>query len=176
MRAHDSPFFSIRYYGDQLPAFLRRARGLRRGSRAGGAGALGVGDDVRVRRGRCRAARDAASWPASPPEQLGRLRFDWHPCVHRLELAWNVPQLWKALSDDAARPPAALQAEHRGCCGGSELATYFRSLSAAEAAALDAARSGWPFGELCELLCEEVGEAQAPAQAAGFCAAGSQPG
>jgi len=57
-----------------------------------------------------------------------------------------------------------------------ELATYFRSLSAAEAAALDAARSGWPFAELCELLCEEVGEAQAPAQAAellrGWLAAG----
>jgi hypothetical protein len=31
---------------------------------------------------------------------------------------------------------------------------------------LDAARSGWPFGELCELLCDEVGEPEAPAQAA----------
>jgi hypothetical protein len=35
-----------------------------------------------------------------------------------------------------------------------------------EAAVLDAARNGWPFGELCELLCEELGEEQAPAQAA----------
>ena len=31
---------------------------------------------------------------------------------------------------------------------------------------LDAARSGWPFGELCALLCEELGESEAPAQAA----------
>ena len=41
---------------------------------------------------------------------------------------------------------------------------------------LDAARSGWPFGELCALLCEQVGEAQAPLQAAtllrGWVAAG----
>jgi len=31
---------------------------------------------------------------------------------------------------------------------------------------LDAARSGWPFGELCTLLCEELGDEEAPAQAA----------
>jgi hypothetical protein len=31
---------------------------------------------------------------------------------------------------------------------------------------LDAARSGWPFGELCELLCDELGDEQAPLQAA----------
>jgi len=35
-----------------------------------------------------------------------------------------------------------------------------------ESALLDAARNGWPFGELCELLCDELGEAQAPAHAA----------
>ncbi len=47
-----------------------------------------------------------------------------------------------------------------------ELTTYFRSLDATEAAVLDAARQGWPFGELCELLCDELGESQAPAHAA----------
>ena len=83
---------------------------------------------------------------------------------------------WKALSDDAERPPASRCRPHPWLLWRRELATYFRSLSAAEAAALDAARSGWPFAELCELLCEEVGEAQAPAQAAellrGWLAAG----
>jgi hypothetical protein len=39
-------------------------------------------------------------------------------------------------------------------------------LTHTEAAVLDAARNGWPFGELCELLCGELGEAQAPAHAA----------
>jgi hypothetical protein len=47
-----------------------------------------------------------------------------------------------------------------------ELTTYFRSLSVTEAKALDAARDGWPFGELCALLCDELGETQAPLQAA----------
>ncbi len=48
----------------------------------------------------------------------------------------------------------------------SGLASYFRSLDATEAAALDAARGGWAFGELCERLCTELGEAEAPARAA----------
>jgi hypothetical protein len=39
-------------------------------------------------------------------------------------------------------------------------------LTDTESAVLDAARNGWPFGELCELLCDELGEAQAPAHAA----------
>ena len=47
-----------------------------------------------------------------------------------------------------------------------ELTTYFRSLTDTESAVLDAARDGWPFGELCELLCAELGEAEAPAHAA----------
>jgi hypothetical protein len=47
-----------------------------------------------------------------------------------------------------------------------ELSTYYRSLSASEAQALDAARRGWPFGELCELLCDAVGESAAALEAA----------
>ena len=35
-----------------------------------------------------------------------------------------------------------------------------------EAGMLDAAHSGWPFAELCTLLCEEIGDTEAPAQAA----------
>ena len=49
-----------------------------------------------------------------------------------------------------------------------DLRTYFRSLQPEEAAALDAAREGRAFGELCGLLSAQLGEAQAPAKAAGF--------
>ena len=174
VRAHDSPFFSIRYYGDQLPAFLAAHEDYT---------AAPVLAELARWEWTMTCVFDAADaaplahteLASIPPQRWARLRFVWHPSVHRLELAWNVPQLWQALSDDAARPPATLQAAS-WLLWRRELATYFRSLSAAEAAALDAARSGWPFAELCELLCEEVGEAQAPAQAAellrGWLAAG----
>lgn len=174
VRAHDSPFFSIRYYGDQLPAFLAAHEDYT---------AAPVLAELARWEWTMTCVFDAADaaplahteLASIPPQRWARLRFVWHPSVHRLELAWNVPQLWQALSDDAARPPATLQAAS-WLLWRRELATYFRSLSAAEAAALDAARSGWPFAELCELLCEEVGEAQAAAQAAellrGWLAAG----
>ena len=49
-----------------------------------------------------------------------------------------------------------------------DLRTYFRSLQPAETMALDAARAGQSFGELCALLSEKLGETEAPATAAGF--------
>ena len=166
VRAHDSPFFSIRYYGDQLPAFLAAREDYT---------AAPVLAELARWEWNMTCVFDAAD--ATPlaaaelsrvtPAQWAQLRFSWHPSVHRLNLAWNVPQLWQALSDDAERPAATLNpASLPWLLWRQELTTYFRSLSAAEAAALDAARSGWPFGELCELLCEEVGEARAAATAA----------
>jgi hypothetical protein len=102
-----------------------------------------------------------------PPEQWAQLRFQWHPSVQRLALNWNVPQIWRALSDEAERPPTAFShTPTPWLLWRQELSSYFRSLSPTEAALLDAARRGWPFGELCALLCDELGEAQAPVQAA----------
>ena len=49
-----------------------------------------------------------------------------------------------------------------------DLRTYFRSLQPGEAQAFEAAREGQSFGEVCAALCDEFGEAQAPATAAGF--------
>jgi hypothetical protein len=80
-----------------------------------------------------------------------------------------VPQIWKAVTCDAARPEAVLSSEPlQWLLWRHELHTYFRSLTAAEAAALDAARNGQPFGEVCALLCACCGEEEASARAAAF--------
>jgi len=101
------------------------------------------------------------------PRRWAQLRFQWHPSVQRLTLWWNVPQLWQALTDHGARPPASLAAAPvQWLLWREQLTTYFRSLPETEAAALDAARGGWPFAEVCELLCDELGDSEAPAQAA----------
>jgi hypothetical protein len=164
--AHDSPFFSIRYYGDALAKFLATredyaaAPVLRELAEwewamttvfdAADAAPLGPDDLARI-----------------PPPQWAQLRFRWHPSVQRLTLWWNVPQLWQALSDDGERPTTTLAAApQQWLLWREDLTTYFRSLPKTEASMLDAARSGWPFGELCALLCEELGESEAPAQAA----------
>jgi len=164
--AHDSPFFSIRYYGDALAKFLA--------ARADYAAAPVLAELAQWEWAMTSAfdAADAAPLSAEAlarvaPLQWAQLRFRWHPSVQRLTLCWNVPQLWQALTEDGERPAVTLAAAPvQWLLWREGLTTYFRSLPNTEAGVLDAARSGWPFGELCALLCEELGDAAAPAQAA----------
>jgi hypothetical protein len=164
--AHDSPFFSIRYYGDALAKFLATREDY---------AAAPVLAELAQWEWAMTAVFDAADAAPLGPDDLGRipppqwaqLRFRWHPSVQRLALWWNVPQLWQALSGDGERPTMTLAAAPvQWLLWREELTTYFRSLPKTELSMLDAARSGWPFGELCALLCEELGESAAPAQAA----------
>ncbi|HTD11231.1 MAG TPA: DNA-binding domain-containing protein [Steroidobacteraceae bacterium] len=164
--AHDSAFFSIRYYGHELPQFLSQHPDYT---------AAPVLAELARWEWTMTSAFDAAD--ATPlehaalaqfsPQQWPQLRFSWHPSVARLGLSWNVPQLWQALTQDAERPAASVnRVPVQWLLWRQQLTTYFRSLAETEARALDAARDGWPFGELCALLCDELGEEQAPLQAA----------
>jgi hypothetical protein len=166
IRAHDSPFFSIRYYGDALVAFLA--------AEAPYAEVPVLAELARwewCMRGVFDAADadslDAAALKEIAPEHWALLRLQWHPSVARLDLNWNVPQLWQAVTGETAQPELAYSARPEPWLLWRQgLTTYFRSLTPAEQTLLDAARAGAPFGELCELLCAEVGAASAPAQAA----------
>ncbi|MBV8306176.1 MAG: putative DNA-binding domain-containing protein [Gammaproteobacteria bacterium] len=164
--AHDSPFYSIRYYGDQLAKFLSAREDY---------AAAPVLAELAQWEWSMTSVFDAADEAPLAPEALSgiaparwaQLRFRWHPSVQRLTLWWNVPQLWQALGADGERPEMVLAAAPLDWLLWREgLTSYYRSLSKTEASALDAARSGWPFGELCTLLCEELGDSEAPAQAA----------
>jgi len=163
---HDSPFFSIRYYGDTLPQFLATREDY------AAAPVLAELAQWEWVMGSVFDAADATplaheALARTPPQQWAQLRFSWHPSVQRLALSWNVPQLWQALTSEVEHPELShTTVPVQWLLWREELTTYFRSLPKAEAAALDASRSGWPFGELCELLCEELGESEAPAQAA----------
>ena len=164
--AHDSPFWSIRYYGHELPAFLANHPDY---------AAVPLLGELARWEWTMAGVFDAADAPLLThaeltrfaPQQWAQLRFTVHPSVARLELAWNVPQLWKALSEEGERPEMTLgAAPAEWLLWRENLTSYFRSLGKAEASVLDAARNGWPFGELCTLLCDELGESEAPAQAA----------
>jgi len=103
------------------------------------------------------------------PDEWADLRFELHPSVRRLTLAWNAPQIWKAVSDGADVPEVTFSpGPVQWLLWRQDLRTYFRSVQPGEAQALEAAREGQSFGELCALLCDEFGEAQAPARAAEF--------
>jgi putative DNA-binding protein len=168
VRSHDSPFFSIRYYGDGLARFLATDPAY--------AGSPVLADLARWEwaMGEVFDAADAEpirtdALARVAPESWAGLRFDWHPSVRRLALAWNAPPIWKAVSDEAEPPEVAYSAEPvEWLLWRQDLRTYFRSLQAAEAAALDAARERQSFGELCALLSQKLGEAEAPQKAAAF--------
>jgi hypothetical protein len=168
VRSHDSPFFSIRYYGNALADFLAADPGY--------AGAPVLADLARWEWAMSEVfdAADADSVGVSDlarvtPDEWADLRFELHPSVRELALAWNAPQIWKAVTDGADVPEVAFSAEPvRWLLWRRELRTYFRSLEPGEAEALEAVREGQSFGEVCGLLCAEFGEAQAPATAAGF--------
>lgn len=168
IRSHDSTFASIRYYGGALAEFLARDPAYAE---------IPVLSELARWEWMMTETFDAADAPASDasaladlaPGEWAELRFQWHPSIRRLPLWWNVPQIWNALTRQTQQPEAKLAAEaEQWLLWRKDLEIFFRSLAPAEAAALDAARTGSSFGELCELLCTWVDETAAPAQAAGF--------
>jgi hypothetical protein len=168
VRAQPSQFFSIRYYGNALADFLA--------SEPQYAAAPVLAELAKWEWAMTEVFDAADAEPigadalaAVPPERWAELRFEWHPSIRRLALAWNAPQIWKAVSDGAEPPEVTLSPEpEQWLLWRQDLRTYFRSLQPAEVVVLDAARRMQPFGELCALLSDELGEAQAPAKAAAF--------
>ena len=172
---HESTFFSIRYYGDRLADFLAgdaeysKAPILAELARWewAMAAAFDAADAEPI---------DASAFAQLAPEDWAELRFEWSPAVQVVELEWNVPQLWKAVTEGTERPEPGLGAE-RGNDGPPaisyliwrrELQIYFRPLPPEEAEVIAAARAGHSFGELCVLLCEHLDESKASLHAAGY--------
>lgn len=166
--AHLSRWPSIRFYGGELSRFL--------------------GADPRYRAAPVLAELAAWEWSMTEvfdaadasavtaqvlarvrPEHWSGLRFELHPAVRRLDLRWNVPPLWKALTGGTERPVSQVAAEPRAWLLWREgLRIVFRSLETAEAAALDGLRDGRSFGDVCLALCAWAGDEEAPALAAAY--------
>lgn len=169
IRAQPSRFFSLRWFGRDLAAFV----------------AARNADDDSARLAELARfewalvdAFDAADVPplaveavaALPADAWPTLRLVFHPSVGTLALAWNTLEVWKALRAGDA-PPAWMHLEPSEPCAvwRSELRTRFRPLAADEACALAAARAGADFAHLCELLGDWHGDDAAVAvRAAGL--------
>ncbi len=167
IEACPSKHFSLRYFGQALPAHLGRGEHAARpwlaelasfewllGEAFDAPGAVPLGIDAL-------ASVPPASWPA--------LSFLLHPSVRRIDLAWNVPAV-RAAVESGQDPPAAEAFEVRvpWLLWRKELKTYYRSLEPDEAAGLDRIGEGASFGRLCEDLCRWVAEDAVAARAAGF--------
>jgi hypothetical protein len=152
VKVHPSRFRSARAYGDELPEWLAarlsgpRATGLADLARFewAVAGAFDAADDPALK-AESLAAVAPARWPA--------LQFTFSPTLRRLSVSSNCVAWWKFACAEQARPR-----RWRSTCTQhwlvwrADLAVFYRRLSRAENALLDAALAGRTFGELCEQL------------------------
>jgi hypothetical protein len=165
---HPSRHFSLRYFGSAMSRFLAQHEPWREWPWLA---------EMAAFEWTLSEAFDAANAPvatldevaAIPPLAWGEMRLQFHPSLRRLDLRWNVPAVWTARVQEAVPHDLATQ-ETAGAwvVWRRALRNFFRSLPADEAWALDAARRGEPFAELCEGLCDWVSADQAPARAAGL--------
>jgi hypothetical protein len=101
------------------------------------------------------------------PAEWVSLRFRFHPSLRRLAFDWNTAAAWKAMSADETPPaPQRASAAMPWLLWRQNLQNYFRSMSAVETAALDAALRGLNFGEICESLSALLPPEEIPAAAA----------
>ena len=173
--AHPSRQPSMRWFGDQLTAFIDQRLAADDGLVAHPALA-----DLARMDWALRGAFDAADAPvitrqalaALPPDAWPGLRLVLHPSVRQLALHWAVEAAWHALrtaADGAGSDaidadgadsadstegdpelPAPAELAHALLVWRRGLETQWRSLAAAEAALLHAVANGVCFGDLCE--------------------------
>ena len=87
--------------------------------------------------------------------------------MRRLDLDWHVPAVWQAVDrHEAPVVPSKNASPVPWLIWRRDLKNYFRSLKQDEAWALDAARAGSPFGEICEGLCEWMADSEATVRSA----------
>lgn len=166
-----STHFSIRYFGDGLAAFLLTDKHYSQQP---------ILAEMAAFEWTLREAFDGGNAERTKPEDLAviafehwaALRFSFHPTVRRLDLSWNVPQLWQAI-EDGADPQVPDQYDYPigWLVWRHSLRTYYRSMDVDEAWAVDMVMEGGSFGDLCEGLCEWIDEENAAPRAAGFLSA-----
>lgn len=166
MEAHPSHHYSLRYFGHKLEEFLKKYHSnepvLSEMARFEWALRKGF-DAADIKSITLEALQEI------PVEQWASLEFEFHPSVSRLDLDWNVPQLWSAIDEETEpMPPEKLEHTYAWILWRKELLTYYRSLDVDEAWALNTAFQQGNFATLCEGVCEWIDEEHAPARVAGF--------
>jgi hypothetical protein len=166
--AHPSSHYSLRYFGCSMSDFLRSTLPY---------AANGVLADLATFEWSLIDAFDAPDGSVVTVEDMGRyspeawphLRFEFHASVQHLELTWNAPQIWAAIKDRQIPPaPEKLESPALWLVWRQDCQSYYRPLSDSEASALDCARAGKNFSEVCEDLCRQMAEGETAAVAAGF--------
>ncbi len=166
----DSPseHFSIRYFGHHLAGFLKQSPSYSDNSMLAEMAtfewtlrnAFDAGDDPIV------ITKDVK---AVPPAHWADMRIELHSSVQRLDMNWNVPQLWQAIDQEKAPiKPESVTPTINWLIWRKDLRTWFRSMDVDEAWLIDACLQNETFADMCAGLCEWVNEQSAAPRVVSF--------
>lgn len=100
------------------------------------------------------------------PESWAAMRLCAHPSLHRVDLSWNVVQIWQAVAEDQTPNEPIKGPCEPWILWRKELMNRFCSLTESEAWAIDAVFKKLTFGEICVGLCHWMSEEEAGSYAA----------
>jgi len=168
MDIHPSRYFSLRWFGQALPAFIE-GHAVGRASPALAELARLEWAFVDAFDAEDVACADEATAARVPPAAWPTLRIALHPSVQLVWHEWDILALWRGYRDERPpREPTRLEAP--GCCLAwrEGLDTRYRALAPDEAGGLRALAGGGDFSVLCEEVaaCLPADQAEDPQQAA----------
>ncbi|HTM63426.1 MAG TPA: DNA-binding domain-containing protein [Gammaproteobacteria bacterium] len=97
------------------------------------------------------------------PEQWVTMKFRVHPTVHRINLTWNIDEIWQAVNEENKNFPESVQDDTPvpWLCWRRELINRFYSMTEMDAWAIDGVLQNMSFGDICEGLCQWINEDEA---------------
>lgn len=108
----------------------------------------------------------AADLAAFPQDSWPDMRLTFHPSLTSLVCEWNVTSLWQALANEQKVPlPAKLAEPVQIIVWRKEIQSYYNSLDAKEAWALQCLQQGQTFDAVCEGLLQWYSEEEVAQQA-----------
>lgn len=141
---------SIRWYGRNFPAFLRKRahepRTLLFADLARWEWTLAAAFD-----GPAAAAVNVDAVAGIDPGDWPNLRLTLHPNLQRVRLTTNAVACWRAMNDGSAPPPEVARPSQWIAWRSAEV-TKFRSLDRLESRAFASIQGGASFGEVCAVL------------------------
>lgn len=166
--AHPSAFFSVRYFGKSLRAYLTAQTPYQNhpylAEMAAFEWALNETLDAKDQPILSQDGLHAIS-----PENFGYLCLTFHPSLQLMECAWDIPQLWGAIEgNETPRSPIKLPAPVVWIVWRNHLTSQFRSLSSHQATIVRLFQQQKNFAEVCEALCDDMEESEVPMLALSF--------
>lgn len=170
LAAYPSTSFSVRWFGRNMPAFLRDAPPYAEHAY------LAEMADFEWQKGECFDGEDSPvigldALSMMSPDAFTTLQFEFVPTLRQMTCEYDTPTLWKTINQDkdADLPmPTKLDTPIAWALWRKGLAPTWQSLDVDHAWAMQSAMQGASFVELCEGLREWIDDEHIPARAASF--------